>query len=387
MSERRRVMFCHIPKTAGMAVYEVVDPRFAPHERLRAMDPGQLAQTYGDGDLAGLRWLRGHFDYRFFEQRVGRRADDVLAVALRDPVDRVVSQYAFFQRSPINGRFHELANRYPLAEFVELPEVRHTIANICSRYLGTQGDWDQISAYDLGTGEWSSDLASERLESCELIGLSQELDEFLLQLHHLAGWELPRLAARVNASPRDFVLDGRAVERIGAMNEADAQLYELGVELARRHKERNYRAMTRSLSDRPEAAPVDLGEQILIPPGAFGEGWYHPEGTATMQYRWSGRREVAWIPLGTCRPIKRIFMTVPAWFLRGEVRAQKRVHIVVNGERFEAFRSSQDERDGYSVDLPSAVTASTIAVAAKPAHRPGGDPRSLGVPVLDVVVG
>lgn len=145
---RADVLFVHIPKTAGMSLYNSLATWFGPSRSLRyPRSTEQFKQHFlglPDAELRRYRLLSGHFDLPFWLQR---EVGDRLVVSLvRDPIERVLSAYRFTRSYPQHPR-HEMVGRMSPAEYVEFcvaDTVRHNAQ--CSR-LSKGGDFE--SARDM----------------------------------------------------------------------------------------------------------------------------------------------------------------------------------------------------------------------------------------------
>jgi hypothetical protein len=102
----RNSLFLHIPKTAGMSLYQSLEKAYGPGVSLRFPQSSEpfrekfLAIT--EGELARYKLLSGHFDLPFFLKRdMGGR---MIFAVLREPVERMLSAYGY-TRAGINTLF------------------------------------------------------------------------------------------------------------------------------------------------------------------------------------------------------------------------------------------------------------------------------------------
>jgi hypothetical protein len=114
-----RVLFVHIPKTAGMSLYTALEGWASPRRSLRFPrgGPADLAAYLGlaDSTIDGLRLLSGHFPLDVFRRRPLTGWSPI--TLLRDPVARVLSTFAFARGNPSHP-WHEHVARMQFDEFV-----------------------------------------------------------------------------------------------------------------------------------------------------------------------------------------------------------------------------------------------------------------------------
>jgi len=136
--ESRMKISIHIPKTAGTLFADVLkanrhgrlaffygteDPR--THAALRAGPPFD-ADAVGRLEDAGIEWVHGHFAAGHWKDSVPDPADYV--VWLRDPIERIVSNYFFHKRQPDEGNETAVAiynGEMSLEDYAAAPGVEH----------------------------------------------------------------------------------------------------------------------------------------------------------------------------------------------------------------------------------------------------------------------
>jgi hypothetical protein len=133
------VISVHVPKCAGASLFRIFQAAYGSEHIYRdyvdrPVDPTspmnldreaffQRAATAGFGFLDGKRIVHGHFNIRKYE---GVRAR-LRVTFLRDPVERTISHYYFWQTLPRSGHvLHDyvLDHRLSLADFARLPLIR-----------------------------------------------------------------------------------------------------------------------------------------------------------------------------------------------------------------------------------------------------------------------
>jgi hypothetical protein len=216
-----RYAFIHLPKAAGFSFWHGFRSLFGPDEVSPHFRPQEV-----DPAMQRFRVIAGHItarDLRHFPDRLW-------LTTLREPIDRVLSNYCF-QRD-MGAPSHAttiLARGNNIGDFVRLPldQIISIASNRMVRQLGA--DVFDMSP-DLGAALMG---AKETLKRCAWVGFQEDLDIASLQnVPGLSGFSLPR--ARVNPS-RDPVAalapDTRAA--IAAMNAYDIELFEWAKETLR----------------------------------------------------------------------------------------------------------------------------------------------------------
>jgi hypothetical protein len=216
----KRLVFLHIPKTAGMTLRAVIRHNYPPDsvcEVERGADPLVPPQR-----LASVRAVVGHIPFG----ALGIEADTI--TLLRHPVDRLVSLYYYIRR---RGPQHPLA-RYAtdsLTEFAssELFEVHNDMTRLLS---GLPGEPD---AQHLETA------VRNLRHGVAAFGTDDRFDESLLLFQQRLGWRTIHYG-RENVTRRPSEIDAQARRILERNNELDLALWE---------------AAARELAERIEAQP------------------------------------------------------------------------------------------------------------------------------------
>ena len=230
------VLFVHIPKTAGTAMFSIaasihgripgiVDPRIF-HIPLdwngSDDDPDAVAAVRSRGPDS-LRYSSGHCSIRF---RDHLPPDTRVITMLRDPVQRVRSAYANMRRGPNNG-YHEIAIRATLEEILvarSLPEIDNGQVR---RLAGIQPDAGPTDRSHL-------DLAIRNIdEKITAVGFTERFDESFQLFRTELGW--PRRGYMpLNVAPKNDRRNQPSAELIALIAERNAYDIELHAHAARR---------------------------------------------------------------------------------------------------------------------------------------------------------
>lgn len=134
----------HVPKCAGTSFLESLTEAYGPDRVLRdygdrPIDPTSPMNLDPEGffsqarrsaaeRLAPYSVVHGHFNLRKYD---GVRA--LRATFLREPIDRLISHYYYWQNTPPNGHtLHQyvLTQALSLIEFARLPMIRSFYAGV-----------------------------------------------------------------------------------------------------------------------------------------------------------------------------------------------------------------------------------------------------------------
>jgi hypothetical protein len=197
----------HIPKTAGLAFREILYRQYGP-TRVLAINQGALrrkGQALPPHYRKRHRAIHGHLPYTYLEPLHG--PETKVITWLRDPVDRVVSNYYYniTHELPKRQRENPKHEGMSLEEFVERPKRQ----NVMSRFL-----------------------KGIALEELDFFGFQEDFAAGLEQLARQMGWVLTDQdrTRRVNDNRKVKAKyptpSPEVLRRIRQLNQADIELYE-----------------------------------------------------------------------------------------------------------------------------------------------------------------
>lgn len=244
-NDRQRVVFLHIPKTGGMSMYGVLRrnyaglPAYVQFETRSADEHALFERPQPERDA--LAYVAGHVHYGVHAIWSEPAAYFTM---LRDPVDRLISQY-YYATTSREHRNYEKRKAVTFAEFAF--EERH--GSYVARRLA--GYSDPVNHVPFKPGELSdaeiTDLAVANLQRHAVIGFTSEFDTSLLLLLKTFGWrrlhyvrrnttqrvrERSEISAELKTKLRGHLaVDGAVVEAGRAMFESACASY--GPELER----------------------------------------------------------------------------------------------------------------------------------------------------------
>lgn len=269
---RRPLLFLHIPKTAGSSVNEFLVNRFAANE-VHSIYPAFGADV---PKLLPERAVHCYAGHVYHDITNYLPPDLTVFTILRDPVERALSAYFFYQRVPREellrgGPYIANVRGVTLAEFASrFPQsARATFGNYQTYYLSRDYAGEPtrkgqlVDRADLGR-------AKDNLARC-VVGQTDRLHDALALLCHEFGWPCPdRVAAANRTEGRPRALDRQSQAWLEENTAIDAELVRFGRELFEQRWE-EYTRRHPTTPDRPRSREHRLKFDQPIP----GYGW-HP---------------------------------------------------------------------------------------------------------------
>jgi len=198
-----KLVFMHIPKTAGTTLITILDNNF----QKKAIFPDQLdpllLRSYPAGYLGGFKLFRGHFPLRALQHIPGPKFTFTM---LREPRARILSQYHYHKAKLLNRKdLGDLVHkaRLPLKEYLSDPKVRADfhVDNCYINYLSylTPEAVQRLGLRGDGGGFRPAEhrpemlqIAKDHLAALNCVGIVEDFDRSLDLLCYTA--RLPRPA-------------------------------------------------------------------------------------------------------------------------------------------------------------------------------------------------
>nr|WP_276322305.1 sulfotransferase family 2 domain-containing protein [Halomonas neptunia] len=185
-----RVIFMHLPKTAGTSMHKILGDCFNSDEI--CPERWNNLWNYTLVELASYRLFSGHFDYEACRCIPGEH--NKIFTILRSPKKRLLSLYYFMRAhkkevvEKEHFRLAELANEYNVEEFFSLEEVRqHSSINntMVNALAGTikRGRWEhqesceEVLIKSKISNEEKVNLAKVRLKNLTAFGIMEFFDQ------------------------------------------------------------------------------------------------------------------------------------------------------------------------------------------------------------------
>lgn len=215
---RPRIAIVHIGKTGGNTLIEALARHYPKDERApHIMGPKRPEPE----SLGSYRLIAGHFGFDY-----AVRTGAELVTVLREPVDRIVSLYHFWQQLPER----EMVRKMTLSEFAQ--SDHHSIlidfANAQTWQIASEHTLERRKALRGISGEELLDLAKKNLEKFRVVGVTENMPRLARELRNAFGFDVNLGMKRNKTASRVHVDDITASERalIEVKTSLDRQLYE-----------------------------------------------------------------------------------------------------------------------------------------------------------------
>jgi hypothetical protein len=219
-----KLLFLHIPKTAGTSVHNVLHRHFSKKEQLEinVFAEGKNLTSFPKEKLNELRLVRGHFAYG--EHKAFGEVKSEYTTMLREPVDRCVSHYY-----------------YNLAEQDKKKKPGGRRINVSLKELCESGDYLFVDntqvrllsgnpkvAIGTVTREMMEEAWGNLNKHFPVIGIQEQFDPYILSLCDRYEFNIPYYRKqRVNKGRKAVAeLDEETRRAVAARNLFDIELYE-----------------------------------------------------------------------------------------------------------------------------------------------------------------
>lgn len=193
----------HIPKCAGTSFRHVLQEHCGEKLWLNYGAIFVRAQARGELVPSGTEWIHGHFFADAFDDLFPERQ---LLTWVRDPVERVTSNYYHFLRSP---------------------DMRD---DCCRELYERKLTLLQFASLDWMRNEMSRYFAGKTVDEFNFVGVAERFDESLRLFRAFAGWSDEIRSRRDNINPdrrtTGYSLSPADRRQIRDLNLADCEIYE-----------------------------------------------------------------------------------------------------------------------------------------------------------------
>ena len=221
-----KMIFLHIPKSGGMTLWRLINNNYHDNEVLfiDSFDyEGSFEKLFSivRNNPDQLKLIGGHIGYGLHKKLPG---DSEYITVLRNPVERIISQYHYITRTPQHYLYNQVVSkRMSLLDYVS-SDLTREISNDQTRMIAG-------ASQDLGIGDNSQyylELAKKNLqEHFRVAGLLERFDEAVAMFMLELGWEnLEFTKQNVTSYSAQPVVKNGVIEVIRERNLLDTQLYE-----------------------------------------------------------------------------------------------------------------------------------------------------------------
>jgi hypothetical protein len=221
------IAFLHLIKCAGTTLEAILRRQYGDSRIIQfgsVQDAEKKLDRFEglpDGERKQIHVLMGHFNV---SQRSRMPSKATCITMLRDPVDRIISEYYYILAHSEHEFYDKVAGKkLSLTEFAR-SRTYQTLDNQQTKYLSGVGK--------LKHGEYSAEavaLAKKNLaETFAITGLTERFDESVILMKRIFGWQTPyyvREKVTPNRPPRETVPED-AIECIRKYNRMDLEIYE-----------------------------------------------------------------------------------------------------------------------------------------------------------------
>ena len=240
-SPKENIIFLHLPKTAGTTINFILDRQYTS-EIVYTIEGNTIAALkefeYLDPETRKrIRVFKGHGEYGIHKFLYG---SSKYITFLRDPIDRIISDYYFILRAP-ETPYHQYVteNKLSLKEAVECKTPSIIMPN--SQTILLAGVWRD------GVKKCSDETlrqAKQNLRKHFVVGLTEKFDESICLLKSYFHWNNDIYYQKRNVTlhrPARETISKDTLDAIVRANQYDLELYQYGQALfAEQVKQRGF---------------------------------------------------------------------------------------------------------------------------------------------------
>jgi len=248
------LIYLHLPKCGGTTLNRLIEWEYPPH-RIYSVDPSFFRWSYyrllrkSPRRLDGLRVIKGHMPFGV-HRLIGRPSTYI--TVLRDPVERVISEYYFALHYPLHPQ-HQRMQTLTLEQYATTTP-HHNLQ--CKLLAGSPAQRDFLAG---DCTEQTLEAAKANLAAhFSLAGLTERFDETLALFKVLFGWKLSHYASFNVGQQRQSreTVPESARQVIAERNRYDVAIYQHVLPLFDQALEEHRAAVAEALRDVSQARTV-----------------------------------------------------------------------------------------------------------------------------------
>jgi hypothetical protein len=224
-SNRHTTIFVHISKTAGSTLHSIIEKQYPPENLVHLKGKPYIRDTIEtfihapDEEKTNIRLLTGHIHYGIHAYLPQNATYFSL---LRNPTDRIVSDYYYILRTPTHPRYNIMTqNKMSIKDYIDAGFVT---ANAQTKILA-----GMMFQNETDCTQKTLDTAIQNIEKdFAVVGLTERFDETLLLFKNAFGWDNISYVKRnvTKNRPKVSELNSVDLEALNRLNEFDNQLYD-----------------------------------------------------------------------------------------------------------------------------------------------------------------
>jgi len=228
------ILFVHIAKTAGSSVNNYLKDNISGSSYLHV----ESSPDWNSIHFSDEHYISGHLTYREFKNRLDTSCYLKL-VTLRNPIDHLISHLSWIRKISDDADRFEAHPTYIQTLSLKLkdtdlsiPEQLHKticsfttqefalLDNTQTRYLREKTGSHAVKAEDVLS-------AIENLQTFDVVGCSEKLDDFLAEVSRLKGWDFSGSSPQENRLSSKFGLSSKSelAEVLNPLIHYDIKLY------------------------------------------------------------------------------------------------------------------------------------------------------------------
>jgi hypothetical protein len=207
----------HIPKTAGTSFRNILKEVYGQNAVVRFDINNKRVvrlnqEIYTKKSLPEARVIHGHFAYKDINALFNIPADTKKITWLRNPVERVISNY-FYLESRLKTLLNEEQNNL----------------NILSKM---QRSLIEYARDEINRNRQSKFLNGITLEEFDFVGIQEDFENDLVKISKALNWEKKPNTLYQNKTPvKKNVIDSEIIQEIERLNQDDMEMYKKALNL------------------------------------------------------------------------------------------------------------------------------------------------------------
>jgi hypothetical protein len=202
----------HIPKTAGTSFRNILKEEYGENAVVR-LDINSIGETrcnevlYEKEKTPSAKVLHGHFSYNAIYQRFDLPGEIKIITWVRDPVERVISNYYYLESQLI----------------AILKEEQRNLSILCK----IQRSLLEYARHEINRNRQFKFLEGSECTDFAFIGIQEYFEQDLKELRQVLNWQKPPRLIHQNKTPKVRPpLDREILEEIAQLNSLDLALYQ-----------------------------------------------------------------------------------------------------------------------------------------------------------------